>query len=272
MVTQYEIGFIGGGNAAEAIIAGLLRRSILLDDRIIVADPSEARRRMLTHKFNITTAEDNRKVVQNSYLLILAVKPQIHQQVIADFADAVREDHIIVSIMAGVPTATLEACFPNIKARVVRVMPNLPMLLGEGMAAVVRGRHCTDNDLMHARRIFEAGGAAVELDDESLMDAVTAVSGSGPAYFYYFVDAIVSAGEAAGLTHDQSVRLAKQTCLGAARMLMETDDAPSVLYRKVMSPGGTTEAAFDDMKRTGVFDHIKAAVLAAHKRSIELGH
>lgn len=272
MVTQYEIGLIGGGNAAEAIVAGLLRRSILLDDRIIISDPSDARRRYLTHRFNVTTTDDNRKVVANSYLVILAVKPQIHREVIAGVADLVRDDHVIVSIMAGVNTKTLESQFPSVRARVVRVMPNLPMLLGEGMAAVVRGTHCDDDDLMHARRIFEAGGQAVVLEDESLMDAVTAVSGSGPAYFYYFVDALVAAGQEAGLSHEQAVRLAKQTCLGAARMLMETDDAPSVLYRKVMSPGGTTEAAFNDLKANGVFEHLKSAVLAAHRRSKELGH
>jgi len=271
MVTQYEIGVIGGGNAAEGIIGGLLRRSILLDDRIIAADPLEQRRRFLAERFNIAVTDDNRSVAKSSYMLILAVKPQIHREVVAGFADQVRDDHVVVTIMAGVSTATLEAQFPHLKARVVRVMPNLPMLLGVGVAGVCRGRYCNDNDLFHARRIFDAMGKTIVLEDESLMDAVTAVSGTGPAYFYYFVDALVSAGERAGLTHEQAVLLAKQTCLGAARIMLETNDPPAVLWRKVMSPGGTTEAAFENMTANRVHELIEEAVITAFRRSRELG-
>ena len=271
MITQYEIGVIGGGNAAEGIIASLLRRSILLDDRLIVSDPSPERRDLFADRYQIAVTEDNRHVVANSYLIILAVKPQIHRQVVAGIADAVREDHVIVSIMAGVKTRTLEAQFPHVKARVVRVMPNLPMHVGAGIAAVCRGAYCSDNDLLHAKRIFDAGGRTVLIDDESLMDAVTAVSGTGPAYFYYFVDAIVAAGEDAGLSHHQAVLLAKNACLGAATMMVESADPPAVLRDKVKSPGGTTEAALECMAADHVFDHIRRAVLAAHQRSRALG-
>jgi pyrroline-5-carboxylate reductase len=272
MITQYEIGVIGAGNAAEGVVASLLRRSILLDDRIIASDPDPQRRSLFADRFGIAVTDDNRHLVDNSYLIILAVKPQIHREVIAGFADRLRNDHVLVSIMAGVSTATIEAQFKHLSARVVRVMPNLPMHVGEGMAAVCRGKHCSDNDLLHARRIFDAGARTLLLEDESLMDVVTAVSGSGPAYFYYFVDAIVAAGESAGLSHEQAVLLATQSCLGAARMMIESSDPPSVLRKKVMSPGGTTEAAFDSMSANHVFEHIKDGVLAAHKRSLELGH
>lgn len=272
MITQYEIGIVGGGNAAEGIVRGLLRRSILLDDRIIVSDPLESRRAALAERFNIATTDDNRELVNNSYLIVLAVKPQVHKQVIAEFAEALRDDHVLVSVMAGVSTATLEAAFPHLRARVVRVMPNLAMHVGEAMTAVYAGRHCNENDLVHARRIFDSCGRTMTLDDESLMDAVTAVSGSGPAYFYHFVEALVSAGQSAGLSREQAVLLSKQAALGAARMMIESDDPPDVLRKKVMSPGGTTEAAFEKMRSEKVFEHIVEAVLAAHKRSQDLGH
>ncbi len=272
MITQYEIGIVGGGNAAEGIIQGLLRRSILLDDRIIASDPLPERRAALTERFNIATTDDNRHLIENSYLIILAVKPQIHRQVVSGFADALREDHVVVSIMAGVSTEILESQFPHIKPRVVRVMPNLAMHVGEAMTAVCPGRYCNENDLVHARRIFDSCGRTLMLDDEKLMDAVTAVSGSGPAYFYHFVEAVVAAGEKAGLTNEQSVLLAKQAALGAARMMIESDDPPHVLCKKVMSPGGTTEAAFESMASNGVYDHIVEAVLAAYNRSRDLGH
>jgi pyrroline-5-carboxylate reductase len=186
-------------------------------------------------------------------------------------ADLIRPDHLIVSIMAGVSTATLERMFPHVQARVVRAMPNLPVHVGAGMAGVCRGKYAQEVDLLRAQRIFDAGGRSIVIEDESQMDAVTAVSGSGPAYFYYFVEALTAAGEAAGLSHNQAEILAKQTCLGAARMMLEMGEPPSVLRQKVTSPNGTTQAAIESMTRTKVFEHICEGVLAAWKRSQELG-
>jgi len=271
MQTQYEIAVIGAGNAAEGIVHGLLRRMILLDDRIIATDPNPGRRKAFADRFKIAVTEDNRAAVRDSYIVLLAVKPQQYREVCAGFADVVRADHLIVSIMAGVSTAKLEAEFPNHPARVVRVMPNLAMHVGEGMAGIVPGCNATEADLLRTQRIFEAGGRTVVLDNEALMDAVTAVSGTGPAYFYYFCEAIIAAGEKAGLSHHQATLLATQTCLGAARMMMESSDPPHILRKKVMSPGGTTEAAVESMLTGHVKEHLEAAVLAAWKRSQELG-
>jgi pyrroline-5-carboxylate reductase len=272
MTTQYEIAVIGSGNAAEGIVHGLLRKMILLDDRIIATDLNEGRRQLFHDRFRITTSADNRGAVQSSYIVLLAVKPQQYRDVCAQFADLIRPDHLIVSIMAGVSTRTIANLFPHTKARVVRVMPNLAMHVGEGMAGIYPGEHATEADLLRTQRIFEAGGRTVVLRDESLMDAVTAVSGTGPAYFYFFCEAIIEAGKKAGLTHQESTLLATQTCLGAARMMMESSDPPDVLRRKVTSPGGTTEAAVKSMIDTGVKDHLEGAVLAAWRRSQELGH
>lgn len=272
MNTQFEIGVIGAGNAAEGIVHGLLRNTVLLDDRIIASDPHEGRQDLFRDRFGIKAIFDNRYVVENSYILLLAVKPQQYVEVCRGFADLIRPDHLIVSIMAGVSTAAIEAQFPDVSARVVRVMPNLPMHVGAGMAGVCRGRHAEEVDLLRAQRIFDAGGKTLVLDDETLMDAVTAISGSGPAYFYYFVEALCSAAREAGLSKQYAEILCKQTCLGAARMLLESGEAPDVLREKVTSKGGTTQAALEIMRDRNVFDGIRDAALAAWKRSQELGH
>lgn len=271
MHTQYEIGVIGAGNAAEGIVQGLLRNSVLLDDRIIAADPDPVRRKVFQDRFKIAVTDDNRHLVKESYILILAVKPQIHKEVIAAVSDLVCEDHVIVSIMAGVSTSAIEEQLAGIKPRVVRVMPNLAMHVGAGMAGVHPGRWASEADLLRAQRIFDAGGKSVHIEDEALLDAVTAISGTGPAYFYLFTEALIEAGKRAGLPAQQAELLAKQTCLGAGRMLVESADTPTALRKKVTSPGGTTEAALNSMASNGVFDSIVEAALAAFERSRELG-
>ncbi len=271
MHTQYEIGVIGAGNAAEGIVAGLLRNSVLLDDRIIASDPDPKRREVFQRRFNVAVTDDNRHLVTESYILLLAVKPQIYREVISGFADLVREDHVVVSIMAGVSTRSIEDLFPGVKIRVVRVMPNLPVHVGAGMAGVYPGRHAAEADLLRAQRIFDAGGKSIHIEDEALMDAVTAVSGTGPAYFYFFTEAIIEAGIRAGLSPQQASLLAKQSCLGAGRMMIETNDTPATLREKVTSPGGTTAAAMESMKENDVFEHVVSGVLAAFHRSRKLG-
>lgn len=271
MSTQYEIGVIGAGNAAEGIVHGILRNSVLFDDRMIASDPSEDRRRVFADRFHIAVTSDNRELVENSYILVLAVKPQQFDAAASVFADLVREDHLIVSIMAGVSCASIEAKFPDVSPRVVRAMPNLPVHVGAGMAGVCRGTYAKEVDLLRAQRIFDAGGRSLVFEDECQMDAVTAISGSGPAYFYYFVEALTAAGIDAGLSRQQADLLAKQACFGAARMMLESGEPPATLRKKVMSPGGTTEAALESMTKSDVFEHIKAGALAAWRRSQELG-
>jgi len=150
-------------------------------------------------------------------------------------------------------------------------MPNLPIHVGAGMAGVCKGQFAQTVDLLRAQRIFDAGGRSIVIEDESQMDAVTAVSGSGPAYFYYFVEALVAAGQRAGLSRQQADILAKQSCLGAARMMLESGEPPDVLRAKVTSPGGTTQAAIESMTKDRVFEHICDGVIAAWKRGQELG-
>ena len=271
MLAQYEIGVIGAGNAAEGIIQGVLRNSVLLDDRIIAGDPDAGRRQAFADRFGIEVTDDNHQVVKNSYILLLAVKPQIYREVVSEFASQVREDHLVVSIMAGVSTAAIETCFPHIKARVVRVMPNLASHVGAGMAGVFPGRYASEADLLRAQRIFDAGGKSVHIEEELLMDAVTAVSGTGPAYYYFFTEAIVAAAQKVGLSPQYANLLAKQTALGAARMMLESGESPDVLRQKVTSPKGTTAAAMQSLQDNRVFDDLVEAVMAAFNRSRELG-
>lgn len=271
MLSQYEIGVIGAGNAAEGIIRGVLRNSVLLEDRIIAADPEPARRQVFAERFHVATTDDNRYVVQESTILLLAVKPQIWREVVREVGDLVREDHLVVSIMAGVSTRALEGALPHIRARVVRAMPNLASHVGAGMAGVHAGRHAREADLLRAQRIFDAGGKSVPIEDEGLMDAITAVSGTGPAYYYFFTEAIMEAARRIGLSPQYANLLAKQTALGAARMLLESGEPPDVLRAKVTSPNGTTAAAMATLRERDVFESIVAAVEAAFRRSRELG-
>lgn len=271
MIAPFEIGVIGAGNAAEGIMHGVLRNSILLEDRIIASDPDPRRRQVFTDRFHVVTTDDNRRLVAESYILLLAVKPQVYREVVAGFADLVTERHVVVSIMAGVSTASLEACFPGVNARVVRVMPNLASHVGAGMAGVFPGKHAGEADLLRAQRIFDAGGKSVHIADEALMDAVTAVSGTGPAYYYFFTEAIVEAAKRIGLSRQYAELLAKQTALGAARMMLESGEDPAALRAKVTSPNGTTAAAMASLCDTGVFEDIVKAVTAAFEPSRELG-
>jgi pyrroline-5-carboxylate reductase len=269
--TQYEIGVIGAGNAAEGIVHGVLRNSVLLADRMIASDINPERRRLFEQRFHIPTTDDNRHLVRESHIVLLAVKPQQYRETVGAVADLVRNDHVIVSIMAGVSTCALEGCFPQIQARVVRAMPNLASHVGAGMAGVCAGRYASEADLLRAQRIFDAGGKSVHIDDEGLMDAITAVSGTGPAYYYFFTEALVEAAKRIGLSPHYADLLAKQTALGAARMMLESGEKPEVLRAKVTSPGGTTAAAMASLRDSQVFENIVAGVVAAFQRSRELG-
>jgi pyrroline-5-carboxylate reductase len=267
----YDLGFIGAGNMAEAIIAAVVGRSLYASGRIMVSDPLAERRELASRQFGVTAVADSRQVVAESQRIIWAVKPQNFAEVAGALADAVREDHLQISIMAGLSTKKVAAAFPTIKARVVRVMPNLPLRVGAGMAGLCRGEHATEQDLADARAMFEAGGGVVVVEDESLIDAVTAMAGSGPAYFYYFVEAMVAGGVECGLSEADALKLAEHTCLGAARMMLETGEAPAELRRKVTSKGGTTQAALEHMRLSSVDKGIREAVRAAFMRARKLG-
>jgi pyrroline-5-carboxylate reductase len=268
--TPFQLALIGAGNMAEAIARGVLSAGLIPKQKIIASDPVEGRRKVFVDQLGITAVDDNPRAAGSAETILLAVKPQHMRDVIGGLAPSVRADRRIVSIMAGVSTATIEGMFPNIKARVVRVMPNLPMAVKAGMSALAGGRFAEPADLEHAAAIFRSGGDVVVLA-EKFMDAVTAMSGSGPAYFYFWVEAMIEAGVQLGLSRDEAAKLAKNTALGAARMMLECPEPPEELRRRVTSPGGTTLAAVTSMNIGHVKDEIVKAVHAAARRSAELG-
>lgn len=256
---------------AEGIVGGALRQGVLPAGRIVVSDPQPARRQLFAEQFGVATTDDNVGVMREARCVMLAVKPQQFDEVMAPLAPHVDADHLFVSIMAGLGTARIAAAAPGRTMRVARVMPNLPIRVGAGVAGVFAGPGVSDNDLAFVRRLFDAGGQSVVLRDEALLDAVTAVSGSGPAYFYYVVEAIAAGGEAAGLPAEDALTLAAHTCLGAARMMIETGEPPAELRRKVTSKGGTTQAAIEHLESAGAAEAFRQAVLAAARRAKELG-
>jgi pyrroline-5-carboxylate reductase len=232
------------------------------------------RRDLFAQQFGVATTDDNRELVGSARRVVLAVKPQQFNEVAASVADLVRPEQLFISIMAGVSTARIEAALrggSTTAVRAVRVMPNLPVRVGAGIAGICAGAHASPEAVSEVQAILDTGGSSVVLDDEGLMDAVTAVSGSGPAYFYYFVENIVAGGVACGLSEADALKLAQYTCLGAAKMMLESGEPPAELRRKVTSKGGTTQAALEHMEKMGVGAAIRDAVKAAFDRGRELG-
>ena len=262
------IGFIGAGNMAEAMARGLLKAGV--DPRKIVAsDPDETRRKLFVETLGVTAVAENSQVAERAEVLVLAVKPQVVAAVMKALARNLEEKHLVISIVAGISASFLESGAP-IKLRVVRAMPNTPMLVGMGMVALAAGKHASGRDLELAKAIFSAA-AKVLIVDESKMNAVTAVSGSGPAYFFYFIEALRDAGLKEGLEEEDALTLAVATAEGAARLLAESKKPPEELRRMVTSPNGTTHAAITTMESLHVKQNIIRGVRAAAARSKELG-
>ncbi len=262
------VAFIGAGNMGEALIRGLLAARTVSPARIIAADVRAERREFLVKTFGVQAIDDNAEAVKAADIVLLAVKPQQMGEVLAGFKSVMTGSKLIVSIAAGVNTARIERELGG-KARVVRVMPNTPVLVGAGAAALAKGTYATDEDLVTVESIFGAVGISVRVE-EKLLDAVTALSGSGPAYVFYVTEAMIKAGVAAGLDEAVAKRLAIQTVYGAGKLLVESKDEPESLRRNVTSPGGTTEAALKVMNDRKLEEIFAEAIKAAEKRSREL--
>lgn len=268
MLQGIKIGFIGGGNMAEALIKGLVAGGVPAE-LLLVSEPAPERQAHLASRYGITVAGRNVEVAEQCNAVIIAVKPQIASWVLQEIAAALPSDTPVISIMAGVTTAAIEAAFPG-AARVVRVMPNTPALVLQGASAIARGLHTTDEDISLTRRIFELVGKTWEVD-EKLLDAVTGLSGSGPAYVMTFIEALADAGVRNGLPRDIAAGLAVQTVYGSAKLLLETHEHPAVLREKVTSPGGTTIAGLHVLENGAFRGTVISAVEAATRRSKELG-
>lgn len=263
-----RLAVIGGGKMGEAIVGGLLAAGALDARDIVVSEPDDRRRTALSDAYGIEVVADATQVLAGVSVVLLAVKPQIIESVVRGLSVSL-EDRLVVSIAAGITCARLESVLPA-SARVVRVMPNTPALVGEGMALVSAGTEATAQDIETVVALFSAVGRAVVIEEKH-QDAGTAISGSGPAYFALVVDALARAGVAQGLPRETAQQLAVQTMLGTAKMLEVTKIHPEELIDGVASPGGTTIAAIGALESEGVRAAFAKAVSEAVKRSRELG-
>jgi pyrroline-5-carboxylate reductase len=264
-----RLGFVGAGNMSEALIKGLLHAKVLPPERILASDVKADRLEHLHKLHGIRTTSDNHLLLRESDVVVLAVKPQTFDKVLTDIGADLRPDQLLVSVAAGVPIAALEARLPA-GARVVRSMPNTPATVQAGATAIAAGAHAREDDLRIARELFEAVGRVVVLD-ESLLDAVTGLSGSGPAYVMLIIEALADGGVKVGLHRDTALLLAAQTVFGSAKLLLETGEHPGRLKDMVTSPGGTAIAGLHTLESGALRKTLIDAVEVASKRAAELG-
>jgi pyrroline-5-carboxylate reductase len=265
-----RLGFLGAGTMSGALIKGLLHGDPSAADRIMASDASADRLDELRARYDgIRTTGDNRTLVRECDVLVLAVKPQIVDAVLTEVASDVRSGQLVVSVAAGVTIAALESRLPS-GSRVVRAMPNTPASVQAGATALAAGSDASEDDLRVARELFESVGRVV-IVPEGMLDAVTGLSGGGPAYVMIIIEALADGGVKAGLQRDTALLLAAQTLLGSAKLLLETGEHPARLKDMVASPGGTTIAGLHMLERGAIRNALIDAVEAASKRAGELG-
>ncbi|MBC7976100.1 MAG: pyrroline-5-carboxylate reductase [Myxococcales bacterium] len=269
MLANQSIGFIGAGNMAEALIRGLVRGGHVAADRITASGPRRERLEQLAKSYGVAITTDNRALARGAGLVVLSVKPQILDKVLREVGDQLKPGTLVVSIAAGVDTETIESAVAD-GVRVVRAMPNTPALVGAGATAIAPGSHASEADLATAKAMFDAVGITVVLD-ESHLDAVTGLSGSGPAYIFLILEALSDAGVKVGLARRNAQLLAAQTVMGSAKMLLETDEHVGRLKDMVTSPGGTAIAGLHTLEQGGLRTTLINAVETATKRAKELG-
>ncbi|HSN15527.1 MAG TPA: pyrroline-5-carboxylate reductase [Anaeromyxobacteraceae bacterium] len=264
-----KIAFLGSGNMAEALVKGLLGSGTAAEDEIVCAEPREERREDLRRRYGVEVTADNVSAVERASIVVLSVKPQTMDALLEEIATAIDHQKLVISIAAGVPIATIAGKL-GAGVRIVRTMPNTPALVAAGATALARGAHATDQDLAQALSLFEAVGTAVVVD-EPLLDAVTGLSGSGPAFVFLAIEALADGGVKVGLTRQVAMALAAQTVMGAAKLVIETGEHPGRLKDMVTSPGGTAIAGVHALETGGLRSALIGAVEAATRRSKELG-
>lgn len=262
------IGFIGCGNMGGAMIGGIIKAGLSSPDDIMVGDLNEKSLEACAEKYGIKTTTDNNEVAKASDILILSIKPNLYPVVIEQIKDKVKENLIVVTIAAGKAISGTEEAFGR-KLKVVRVMPNTPALVGEGMAALCPNEVVTKEEIGGIVSIFESFGKA-EIVPEKLMDAVTSVSGSSPAYVYMFIEAMADAAVLDGMPRAQAYKFAAQSVLGSAKMVLETGMHPGALKDMVCSPGGTTIEAVEVLEEKGLRAAVMAAMKSCTKKSKEM--
>ena len=268
-MSQTRIAFIGAGNMASALIGGLIADGTAKDS-IIASDPNTDQRSHLHDSYGICTVDNNAEVISDADVVVLAVKPQLLQQVCYELSSHLKDKHcLIVSIAAGIRCSTMSKWL-NSDLPIVRCMPNTPAMLQVGATGLYATDNVSNEQRDQAERILRAVGITLWVNEEADIDSVTAVSGSGPAYYFLMMEAMQAAAEKLGLPAETAKLLTLQTALGAARMALESQDDPATLRQKVTSPGGTTEQAILSFEENGLRDIFEQAMTAARDRSISL--
>lgn len=270
MLKEKNIGIIGTGNMGEALIRGLLHSRSSVPENIICYDTDKEKLKFIQGEYAVAAKKNNREVARAAEIVIYAVKPQIMASVLKETASCLDMSKLIISIAAGVPLAAIEACL-NKDLRLIRAMPNIAASVKEGATAIAAGKHARKTDIRLATSIFNSVGKSVFIEENILMDAITGLSGSGPSYIFIIVDALADAGVKMGLSRRDAILLATQTVLGAAKLLIETQEHPGRLKDRVTSPGGTAIAGLHTLEKGGLRTTLINAVEAATKRSQELG-
>lgn len=268
-MSQTRIAFIGAGNMASALIGGLIADDTA-KDLIIASDPNTDQRSHLHDSYGICTVDNNAEAISDADVVVLAVKPQLLQQVCNELSSHLKDKHcLIVSIAAGIRCSTMSKWL-NSDLPIVRCMPNTPAMLQVGATGLYATDNVSNEQRDQAERILRAVGITLWVNEESDIDSVTAVSGSGPAYYFLMMESMQAAAEKLGLPAETAKLLTLQTALGAARMALESQDDPATLRQKVTSPGGTTEQAILSFEENGLRDIFEQAMTAARDRSISL--
>jgi pyrroline-5-carboxylate reductase len=263
------IAFLGAGNMAEALVRGLLRAGVAAPGEIVCTDRRLDRLAELAQRYGVRTGPDNRAAAVEADIVVLSVKPQVMNKLLGEIGPALDPRKLVISIAAGVPLAAIERKVGH-GVRIVRAMPNTPALVGAGATAISGGDHATEDDLRQAKGLFDAVGKTA-IVDEQLLDAVTGLSGSGPAYVFLVIEALSDAGVKMGLDRRTALDLSAQTVLGSAHLLLETGEHPGRLKDQVTSPGGTAIAGLHTLEAGGLRTTLMNAVEAATRRSHELG-
>jgi pyrroline-5-carboxylate reductase len=263
------LGFVGGGQMAEAMVRGILSAGLVAKENIMVVEPNTQRSEYLQGEYGIVCAKNAEALCRNCTVLVVAVKPQMAEQVLTPYRSSITAKHLIISIMAGVPLQVLSNYFAE-PVRLIRVMPNTPALVLAGASAFSPNQLATTDDRAIASALFSAVGTCVEVP-ESQLDAVTGLSGSGPGYVFTFIEAMIDGGVLAGLPRPVAEQLVLQTVYGSAKLALETGEPAAVLKGKVTSPGGTTIAGLQVLEEGAFRGVVMGSVEAATARSKELG-
>lgn len=270
MLNDKKIAILGSGNMGEALVSGLIVSGSSEPKNIICTDIRKEKLDEIRREYGVRTTTDNIEAVMESEIIVYAVKPQIIASVLKETAEKLDMSKLVISIAAGVPMAAIESCL-NKDLRLIRVMPNIAASVKEAASAIAAGGHATQEDIDLALAIFNSIGKSIFLKENYLMDAITGLSGSGPAYIFLIVDALADAGVKMGLARAEALFLSTQTVLGAAKLLQETEEHPGQLKDKVTSPGGTAIAGLATLEEGGLRTTLIHAVEAATNRSKELG-